>query len=138
PKHSDIPAAPACESSMDRRADLKTSASVAGGVALSRATACAAARRPAPATPLMNWAGDVRYSTGNVLYPTSVEQVQQIVRKYDKLRALGTRHSFNRIADSEHNLLSLRALNRVVSLDRNANTVTAEGGMKYGEVAPYL
>src|SRR5205823_8757535 len=35
-------------------------------------------------------------------------------------------------------LLSMRALNRVVSLDRSANTVTAEGGMKYGELAPYL
>src|SRR5437764_6109584 len=88
--------------------------------------------------PLANWAGNVRYSTGNVLYPTSVEQVQQIVRASDKLRALGTRHSFNRIADSDRKLLSLRALNRVVSLDRSANTVTAEGGMKYGELAPYL
>jgi xylitol oxidase len=123
---------------MDRRTFLNTSASLAGGVALSRATACAPATRLAPATPLANWAGNVRYSTGNVLYPASVEQVQQIVRKYDKLRALGTRHSFNTIADSEHNLLSLRALDRVVSLDRSANTVTAEGGMKYGELAPYL
>src|SRR4029079_16817190 len=85
-----------------------------------------------------NWAGNLRYSTGNVLYPTSVEQVQEIVRKCDKLTALGTRHSFNAIADSEHNLLAMQALNRVVSLDRSANTVTVEGGMKYGELAPYL
>jgi xylitol oxidase len=85
-----------------------------------------------------NWAGNVRYSTGNVLCPTSVEQVQQIVRRYDKLRALGTGHSFNTIADSEHSLLSLRALNRVVSLDRSANTVTVDGGMNYGELAEPL
>src|SRR4029079_2882107 len=79
-----------------------------------------------------------RYSTGNVLYPKSVGEVQQIVRECDKIKALGTRHSFNMIADSEHNLLSMQALNRVVSLDRSANTVTVEGGMKYGELAPYL
>jgi xylitol oxidase len=85
-----------------------------------------------------NWAGNVRYSTGNVLYPASVEEVQQIVRKHDKLRALGTGHSFNTIADSEHSLLSLRALNKVVSLDRSASTVTVEAGMTYGELAPYL
>jgi len=85
-----------------------------------------------------NWAGNVRYSAGNVLYPTSVEHLQQIVRKYDKLKALGTGHSFNTIADSEHNLISLRALDRVASLDRSANTVTVEAGMTYGELAPCL
>src|SRR5688572_27842609 len=122
-------AATACEIKHGSASLLNTSQSLAGGVALSRDTASA--------TPLANWAGNLRYSTGNVLYPTSVEQVQHIVRKYDKLRALGTGHSFNTIADSEHNLLSLRALNRVVSLDRSANTVTVEVGMKYGELAPY-
>jgi xylitol oxidase len=29
-------------------------------------------------------------------------------------------------------------LNKVVSLDRKAKTVTVEGGIKYGELAPYL
>src|SRR5919204_3991408 len=108
---------------MDRRTFLSTSAALAGGVALSRGTACAPATSPATGSPLTNWAGNLRYSTGNVHYPTSVEQVQQIVRKSDKLRALGTRHSFNTIADSNRNLVSLRELDRVVSLDRGANTV---------------
>jgi xylitol oxidase len=123
---------------MDRRTFLSTSAVLAGGVALSRTTGCARATKPATGVPLTNWAGNLRYSTGNVHYPTSVEEVQQIVRKADKLRALGTRHSFNTIADSTRNQLSTRALNKVVSLDRSANTVTVEGGIKYGELCGYL
>src|SRR5438874_13717606 len=39
---------------MERRTFLNTSASLAGGVVLSGATACAPAMRPAPATPLAN------------------------------------------------------------------------------------
>src|SRR5205823_5464030 len=122
----------------DRRTFLSTSAGLTGGVALSRAAACAPATKPATGSPLTNWAGNLRYSTGNVHYPISVEQVQQVVRQCDKLRALGTRHSFNAIADSSRNQLSLRALNRVVALDRGSNTVTVEAGMKYGELCGYL
>lgn len=123
---------------MDRRTFLNTSAALAGGVSLARAAACAPATRPAAAVPLTNWAGNLRYSTGNVHHPRSVEQVQQVVKQCDKLRALGTRHSFNTIADSNLNLVSMRALNKVVSLDRGANTVTVEAGMKYGELCGYL
>ena len=55
-----------------------------------------------------------------------------------KLKALGTRHCFNRIADSKHYLLSTKELNKVIALDTKAQTVTVEGGIKYGELAPYL
>jgi len=87
---------------------------------------------------LKNWAGNLTYSTGNVFYPTSVEEVQQLVKKHNKLKALGTRHCFNAIADSHDNLLSTSKMNKVVSLDAKGKTVTVEAGIKYGELAPYL
>jgi xylitol oxidase len=87
---------------------------------------------------LQNWAGNLTYSTGNVQYPKTVAEVQQIVKKHSKLKTLGTRHCFNTIADSKDDLLSTRDLNKVVSLDKKAHTVTIEGGIKYGELAPYL
>jgi xylitol oxidase len=87
---------------------------------------------------LKNWAGNLTYSTGNVFYPTSVEEVQQLVKKHSKLKALGTRHCFNTIADSKDMLVSTSKLNKVISLDTKARTVTVEGGIKYGELAPYL
>src|ERR1700712_2252955 len=83
---------------------------------------------------LTNWAGNVEYSTSNVFYPASVEEVQVLVKKMSKLRALGTRHCFNRIADSKDNLISSKQLNKVIALDANTYTVTVEGGIKYGEL----
>jgi xylitol oxidase len=85
-----------------------------------------------------NWAGNIAYSTGSVLTPQSIAEVQDAVRGARKLRALGSRHSFNRIADTDGALLSLRGLNRLVSLDKAARTATIEGGITYGELAPLL
>ncbi|WPU92082.1 FAD-binding protein [Mucilaginibacter sabulilitoris] len=87
---------------------------------------------------LKNWSGNLTYSTDNVFYPKSVAEVQQQVKKLNKLKGLGTRHCFNTIADSKDNLVSSKNLNKVVSLDKKAHTVTVEGGIKYGELAPYL
>jgi xylitol oxidase len=87
---------------------------------------------------LKNWAGNFTFSTSNVFYPDTVEQVQELVKKMDKLRPLGTRHCFNKIADSQHYLISTRELNKVIALNTEAGTVTVESGIKYGELAPWL
>lgn len=87
---------------------------------------------------LKNWAGNITYSTGNVFYPETTEAVRQLIKNHVKVKALGTKHCFNRIADSSNNLISSSKLNKVVSLDTANNTVTVEAGIKYGELAPYL
>jgi xylitol oxidase len=120
---------------MDKRTFLKTSSILAGGASLSRFMGC---KPPDNKEHLRNWAGNLEYSTSNVHYPKTVEQVQEIVKKCNNLKALGSQHSFNKIADSNQNLVSLNHLNKLVTLDKSSNTVTVEAGMKYGELAPYL
>ncbi len=88
--------------------------------------------------PLANWAGNLTYSTKNVFTPDSVHQVQELVQKHRQLRALGSRHSFNAIADSNQNLISTAALNKIVSLDKVTKQVTVEAGIRYGELCQYL
>jgi xylitol oxidase len=87
---------------------------------------------------LTNWAGNYRYSTDNLVTLDSVEKVRGYLRDHDSMRALGTRHCFNGIADSPHALLSLKPMDRVVSLDTKASTVTVEAGVTYGRLGPYL
>src|SRR4029077_9490721 len=87
---------------------------------------------------LTNWAGNLEYSTQNLYPATSLEQVREFVKKQSSLKVLGTRHCFNNIADSTHNLLSLRAMDKVIALDPAARTVTVEAGMSYGQLCPYL
>ncbi|HTJ59501.1 MAG TPA: FAD-binding protein [Devosiaceae bacterium] len=88
--------------------------------------------------PIRNWAGNITYATKSVHTPRTVAEVQDIVRDARKARALGSRHSFNRIADTDEDLISLQHLNRVVSLDKAARTVTVEGGITYGQLCPLL
>jgi xylitol oxidase len=88
--------------------------------------------------PLKNWAGNLTYGTNRVHSARSVEDVQAFVRSHDQLKVLGTRHCFNDIADSTHELLSVREMNQVVALDPAARTVTFEAGMSYGQLCPVL
>jgi xylitol oxidase len=92
----------------------------------------------ATAEKLKNWAGNLVYSTDKLYKADSIQQVQDFIRKQNKLKVLGTRHCFNSIADSTHNFISLEGMDEVVSLDTKAKTVTVDGRMKYGQLAPYL
>ncbi len=85
-----------------------------------------------------NWAGNYAYSAARLHYPRTVEQVQDLVSRSSKVRALGSRHSFNGIADTPDDLISLEMLDRVLVLDRERHTVTVDGGMRYGQLCPYL
>jgi xylitol oxidase len=116
---------------MDKRTFLKTSTVLAGGALLSRLESCTPDVKQEH---LKNWAGNLEFSTGNVYYPKTLKEVQELVKKYKKLRPLGSRHSFNTIADSAENLICSTSMNKVVSLDAAASTVTVEAGMRYGEL----
>ena len=87
---------------------------------------------------LKNWAGNFEYHTDRLSSANSLEQVREFVKKQANLKVLGTSHCFNQIADSTHNRLSLKAMDKVVALDPKAGTVTLEAGMTYGQLCPYL
>ncbi len=87
---------------------------------------------------MKNWAGNINFSTHQVHYPATLEAVQAVIKKYDKLSVLGSAHSFNTIADNENNQVCLKEMNKILSLDTTAHTVTIEGGIRYGDLAPYL
>ena len=84
-----------------------------------------------------NWSGNYTYAAVRLLEPISVREVQDAVRAAPALRALGSRHSFNGIADSAVEQMSLTNL-RDMELDREAHTVTVGGGVTYGELARWL
>jgi len=87
---------------------------------------------------LTNWAGNLEYGTEQLYSATSLEQVREFVRKQSKLKVLGTRHCFNKIADSTDQFLSLKTMDNVVALDPTSRTVTVESGMTYGQLCPHL
>src|SRR5271163_3073536 len=122
---------------MNKRQFLKTTSALAAGTMLSR---FANADAKAPAEPVAhetNWAGNLRYHADHMFAPRSVEEVQEVVKKCTSLRALGSRHSFNTIADSLSNQISLQHLDSM-HLDESAHTLTVGAGVRYGTFAPWL
>lgn len=89
-------------------------------------------------TGMKNWAGNREYEARRLHEPESVEAVQELVRASARIRALGSRHSFNDVADSDGDLLSLARLPRVLQIDAGGRTVTIHGGMRYGDVCGSL
>ena len=88
--------------------------------------------------PHQNWLGNVTFSADQIHTPHTVEALQELVRSSHHVKAVGSKHSFNRIADSDDTLISLEKMNRVVELDTDAMTVTVEGGMIYSDLGDYL
>jgi xylitol oxidase len=85
----------------------------------------------------VNWAANYRYNAGRLHFPKTIEELQELTRNCEKVKALGTRHSFNAIADTPGDHVSLAHFDEIV-LDRQARTVTVGAGVNYGQLAPYL
>jgi xylitol oxidase len=96
-----------------------------------------------PGSHLTNWAGNHTYPATRVHRPASIEQLQEIVSSASSVHVLGSRHSFNGIADAAE-LISLEALHTdqalpaAVVVDPEARTVSFGGGVKYGELVERL
>jgi xylitol oxidase len=88
-------------------------------------------------TPRTNWSGNLTYHTENLFEPTTVAELQQVVKDHPSIRPLGTRHSFNGLADSTLAQVSLKNF-KDIKLDEAAKTVTVGAGVRYGDVAPVI
>lgn len=90
-----------------------------------------------PPVPTTNWAGNYTYRAGTVHRPETLEELRAIVARAPHVRALGSRHSFNEIADSDE-LVAMDALPADVVVDHAAQTVSLGGGVRYGDLAEAL
>lgn len=85
-----------------------------------------------------NWAENLTYSAKKYYEPDSIGRLQKLVKNCDKLRVIGSRHSFNNIANSKYNQISLKKLHQVIKLDEESKTVTVQSGISYGQLCPFL
>lgn len=83
---------------------------------------------------LRNWAGNVAFTSETLHRPRCLEQLQQLVARTPCIRALGTGHSFNRIADTTGDLVTVADLDVATETDTAAGLVRVGGGARYGEL----
>ena len=86
----------------------------------------------------MNWGGNLCYSAKEIEYPTNEEELRNIILRMKKGKVLGTKHSFNLLADTEGTLISSSKMDRILKLDRENKVVWVESGIKYGDLGKYL
>jgi alditol oxidase len=88
-------------------------------------------------SPGRNWAGNYTYRAQKLHRPSTIEQLQEIIANAPCVRVLGSRHSFNDIADSSE-LITLEAMPMDVVVDHEAETVSFNAALKYGELVETL
>ncbi len=88
--------------------------------------------------PITNWAGNITFRAAHVHRPTSLDELRRLVETSAKIRALGTGHSFNLIADTTADLVRVDGLPATVEIDPDASTATVAAGLRYAEVAAAL
>ncbi|MET8975137.1 FAD-binding protein [Streptomyces sp. NPDC004539] len=89
------------------------------------------------AASVTNWAGNISFTAREVLRPAGVEALRKAVVGNDHVRALGSGHSFNRIAEpgAEGVLVALDGLPQVIDVDTERRTVRVGAGVRYAELA---
>lgn len=117
---------------MNKRDFLKTSGVIVTGSMFSHLVGA-----EQPAAHRTNWSGNLTFRTGRLYSPASLDEVRAVVKKCDRLRALGSRHSFNAIADSSAGQVSLARLDSI-AIDEKAHTATVGAGITYGHLAPVI
>jgi xylitol oxidase len=85
-----------------------------------------------------NWAGNIVFGARRLHRPASVAEVRELVTAGGPLRVLGSGHSFNRMADTDGDLISLAGLPRVVEISPDRRSVRVDGGIRYGDLAARL
>lgn len=90
-------------------------------------------------SPGRNWAGNITYRAERLLRPTSLSELADILASEPRVRALGSRHSFNRIADGPGALVSLADVPvHPTDIRIEDSTVRAPAWLRYGDLVPAL
>lgn len=77
-----------------------------------------------------NWAGNIRFSPNEIAQPRNTQEVVDLVKTGRKIRCIGTGHSWSELAPTDDILMATDSLNRILSIDKVANTATIQAGAK--------
>jgi xylitol oxidase len=88
-----------------------------------------------------NWAGNLAYSSGEVVHPATPDELVEVVGRSPRVKALGSRHSFGDVADTTgtHVVLDRYDDGRPpVEVDAATGVVSVAAGLRYGDVTRHV
>ncbi|QYC43915.1 putative xylitol oxidase [Nonomuraea coxensis DSM 45129] len=87
---------------------------------------------------LSNWAGNTAFRASDVHHPSSLDELRRLVAGSARIRALGSGHSFNDVADTTGDLVVLDRMPDAVEIDRAAAQVRVPARTTYARLARQL
>jgi FAD-linked oxidoreductase len=99
---------------------------------------------PAPtgAAEWSNWAGDQRCRPAAIECPTSIAEIsaalERAAARGERVRVVGSGHSFSDIALTDGRLLTLQRMTRVLDVDRSCGLVRVQAGITIRELSARL
>ncbi len=85
-----------------------------------------------------NWATNINFHDAQTLHPKSISELAEVVSSSEKIRARGSAHCFNTIADTRHTAVVLDAMPSELEIHAETNTATINAGMNYAVVSEFL
>jgi FAD/FMN-containing dehydrogenase len=86
-----------------------------------------------------NYDGGITSSPAQLVYPGTVAEIQSILRDTGRypgpVRAMGSYHSLTPCASSDGTIINMSGMKRIVKIDRERMTFTAEAGLQFIEAS---
>ncbi|WP_069385711.1 FAD-binding protein [Cellulosimicrobium cellulans] len=92
-------------------------------------------------TSAANWAGNLTYAATDVVHPRTPEELAGTVRTAPRVKALGSRHSFDDVADTTGTHVVLDAYDDgrpPVEVDPSTGVASVAAGLRYGDVTRHV
>nr|WP_277212096.1 FAD-binding protein [Isoptericola croceus] len=90
---------------------------------------------------MQNWAGNLDYAAHTLARPSTLDELATVLAAGGPVRPLGSRHSFNDIADTTGTHIQVDRLDDgrpAVDVDPDTGVVSVNAGLRYGEVSRAL
>ena len=87
---------------------------------------------------MQNWSKNIDFNERQYFQPESLVELQELVRTHPKIRARGTAHCFNDIADINSVAINVGKMPKVIEVNSDSKSVKVSAGLTYGELAPVL
>lgn len=94
------------------------------------------------ANQVVNYDGSITAAPSQLVFAESAADIQAVLRDAHRypgpVRAVGSYHSLTPCASSEGTMINMSRMNRVLSIDAAAGTITAEAGIQFIEASKAL
>jgi FAD/FMN-containing dehydrogenase len=85
-----------------------------------------------------NWHDTIVCKPAFLAFPSSIEEVIQLVKSHACVRVVGLGHSFNDLTCSDDLMMATLQLDRILGLDKSKMTVTTQAGVKTRNLIDWL